>query len=255
MSYTVSQLAKKSGVTSRTLRHYDEIGVLKPSFIGGNGYRYYEQKDLLRLQQILFFRELDFSLDKIAQILNQPNFDLIESLQYQQLLLKKKQQRLDQIIKTITKTIESMKEEQTMNDSDLYEGFSQEEIKQMKEEAYERWGNTDAYKQSQKRVKNFSKEDLTKMQEETDQNLRDLVQLMLEGKQVDDPAVQKEIRKHHASIERFYDCSAQMYKGLAEMYLADPRFTAFYQKYHQELPPFLVEGMKVFAEHGCKINE
>lgn len=133
-------------------------------------------------------------------------------------------------------------------DKDTYGGLSTEEIETYKNEAKERWGETDAYKQSQQRVKNFSKEDWSKMSAETDDNLRGLVELMLAGKKPDSPEVQVHISRHHAGIERFYDCSSQIYRGLADGYLADQRFADFYRKYHADLPEFLVAGMHAWCD-------
>ncbi len=114
-------------------------------------------------------------------------------------------------------------------------------------EAKARWGRTKAYRQSQERVAKFTKEDWQRMSRETDANLKALVALMIAGWSPESPEVQAEIAKHHAGIERFYDCSTAIYRGLAAMYLADQRFADFYRKYHRNLPEFLSRGMISFC--------
>ncbi len=246
MNYTVSQLAQLAGVTVRTLHHYDAVGLLSPAEHGKNGYRYYTEVELLRLQQILFFRELDFSLEEIKRIIDSPTFDMIDSLKYQKRLLKTKKGRLEQMMRTIDQTIIRM-ESNELTDADLYEGFSEEEMSEMKAEAKERWGDTDAYRQSQERVARMNKEDIERIKQENDENARALVALLEAGADPASEEAQQEVAKHHASVENFYDCSAETYLGLANMYLADERFKKAYQKYHSELPEFLAAGMRAYA--------
>jgi hypothetical protein len=136
----------------------------------------------------------------------------------------------------------------TPNDEDIYSDLSTEQIDAIKKEALERWGHTDAYKQSAERVKHFTKEDWKRIREETDANMRTMVALMTAGMTPDSQEVQTEVAKHHAGIERFYDCSPQMYRGLGDGYLADQRFADFYRKYHENLPQFLVAAMHAWCD-------
>lgn len=248
MSYTVKQLANLAGITPRTLRHYDKVGLLSPASHGKNGYRYYEDEELNRLQQILFFKELEFPLKEIKRILSHPNFDPKDSLLYQKRLLTLKKKRLERIIKSIDKTILRMNNQQKPSNEDMYEGLSSEVIDEYKKEAKERWGGTDAYKQSQERVKNFTKDDWKTIKEEGRKNMEDLVALMLEGKEVTSAEVQKEVEVHYKGISRFYDCSMQMYHGLADMYLTDQRFADYYRKFHPELPEYLVAAIHAYCD-------
>ena len=144
MSYTVRQLADLSGVTPRTLRFYDQQGLLSPSLRGKNGYRYYGREELVRLQQILFYRELDYPLDEIKKMMDHPKFDAVESLGVQKRLLDLKQRRLQKIIRTIDDTIASMKNDAPPADRDMYGSLSTEESEAHKKEAKERWGHADA---------------------------------------------------------------------------------------------------------------
>jgi hypothetical protein len=115
-------------------------------------------------------------------------------------------------------------------------------------EAEERWGRTEAYRQSRERVAKFTKDDWKRISGETDVNLRALVALMTTGKKPGSPEVQAEVARHHAGIGRFYDCSIEIYRGLADLYLADQRFADFYRKYHAELPEFLAVAMRAYCD-------
>lgn len=244
MTYTVQQLATLAKVTGRTLRHYDRIGLLRPAERRINGYRRYTDADALRLQHILFYRELDLPLSEIKRILSRPDFDAARALRDQKQLLGLKRDRLGKILKTIDATLKNMDQNQPVSAEDLYGDLPKETYEAYQQEAKERWGNTDAYKQSHARVKNMTKGDLKAMKDETDRNLKALVSLMESGKTPSEAAVQKEIAAHRAGVSKYYDCTDEIYAGLADMYLADQRFADFYRKYHKDLPEFLVAGMK-----------
>ena len=244
MPYTVQQLAAAAGVTPRTLRFYDRAGLLLPAARAKNGYRAYGDAERRRLQQILFFRELDFPLAEIKRILDHPDFRLEEALLYQKRLLLLKKKRLETIVRTIDKTLKAMSAAQSVDDRDLYGSLTTEEIEARKKEAEARWGHTSAYRQSQERVKAFTKADWQAIQQDTDANLRALVALLEAGKAPESPEVQAQIAIHRHGINRFYDCTDEIYLGLAEMYVADDRFAETYRKYHPELPAFLARAMK-----------
>ena len=140
MAYTIKQLADLAGVSVRTLHYYDEIGLLAPGAYGENGYRYYDADALLRLQQILFFRELDFRLDEIKAILDRPDFDVRRALETHRVALEEKSARLKQLIETVDKTISRLKGESKMSDQELFGGFDEEKQAQYTEEARKRWG-------------------------------------------------------------------------------------------------------------------
>lgn len=140
MPYTVNQLATLANISVRTLHHYDAIGLLRPSFIAKNGYRQYEEQELVRLQHILFFRELDFSLDDIKRIMSSPEFDVIEALKSQEALMKLKRARLDTLIKSIHNTIQSMTDNTPLASEELYDALKDDDVKQYQDEVKERWG-------------------------------------------------------------------------------------------------------------------
>jgi len=137
-AYTISQLAKMAGVSARTLRHYDQIGLLEPSSRSAAGYRQYERRDLLRLQQILFFRELDFPLGEIQAILDDPDFDQVQALEGHRQRLQRRMARLSQLLHTLDKTLLQLTEDNmTLTDEELYEGFTKEQRERYEREANE----------------------------------------------------------------------------------------------------------------------
>lgn len=138
--YTVQQLADLAGVSVRTLHHYDEIGLLRPAERSEKGYRYYTRNELLRLQQIMFYKQLDMPLSTIAELMDSPEYNAIDALEEHRLLLIKKEQELGVLIQTINKTIQAMKDNRNIPDEELYEGFSKEQVADMRAEVVERWG-------------------------------------------------------------------------------------------------------------------
>ena len=138
--YTIKQLADLAGVTVRTLHHYDQIGLLKPSSVGGNGYRYYGEAALYRLQQILFYRELDVPLDEIKRIVGRPDFDVLAALESHRTALRAEVQRIEKLIRTIDLTTQHLKGKVSMSDQQLFRGFSEEEQEKMAAEAEQQLG-------------------------------------------------------------------------------------------------------------------
>jgi len=250
MPYTINQLAKLSGVTVRTLHYYDEIGLLKPSSIHRNGYRSYEKKELLRLQQILFFRELDFPLADIKKILDKPDFEIVGALRRHKDLMKLKQKRFDKLINTIDKTIKHMAKQQNMKDEELYDAFNDPDVKRYQEEAKQRWGNTDAYKQSMKKVGKLTKAQMEKIKKDGIELTKKLAACM--DKEITDKEVQKLIGQHYKNIQFFYDCPLEMYRNLGKMYMDDPRFTAYYDKHGKGLASFMRDAIAHFCDNKEK---
>lgn len=251
MKYTVQKLADLACVSVRTLHYYDEIDLLKPSYVHENGYRYYEQKELLRLQQILFFRELEFSLEQITKMMKSPTFNMAKALEDQKKMLEIKKKRINALIMTINTTIDSMKGgENKMSTNKLYDGFDKKEMEQYQEEAKQRWGDTDAYKQSQERTKNWTDADYKRIAQEGNIFTQKLANAM--DKDIKSPKVQELVRQHHKGIETFYDCSYEMYRGLAEMYVADARFTKFYDKFRPGLAKWLRDAIMYYCDQQEK---
>ncbi len=246
MYYSVQQLATLAGVSVRTLHHYDDIGLLKPARVQSNGYRKYGEEELLKLQQILFFRELDFSLEEIAKIITSPSFDMEVALNDQRNLIELKAKRLHKLIKTIDKTIKKINHKTIMKDQELYDSFKDPEQAQYAEEAKERWGNTEAYKESQKRVAKMTKEDMELFKKRADELMQAIAKAMPKG--ATSIKMQKLIAEHYYGLRNFYEPSLEMYRGLANMYVDDPRFTAYYEEYAVGLAQVMKEAMHYFAD-------
>jgi DNA-binding transcriptional MerR regulator len=248
MNYTVRQLARMAGISVRTLHYYDEVGLLAPSFIKENGYRYYAEKELLKLQQILFFRELEFSLEKIKQIIDAPNFDSISAMKDQRKLLKLKKIRIERLLQAIDETIASLKGGETMSNDDRYSAFNDPTYQKHKDEVEERWGNTDAYKQSKERVGKMSKTDLERVKAEGEEIARTTAELMKKGFSHDSPEVQKQINLFYKHLHNFYDPSYELFRGLGQMYVDDPRFTKVYEDRAKGFALFMRDAMGHFAD-------
>lgn len=246
MTYTVQQLANLAGVTTRTLHHYDEIGLLSPARKSSNGYRQYGEAELLKLQQIMFFRELEFPLKEIETILKNPKFDMATALSDHRKLIKIKKKRMNDLLKTIDKTLTKINHKKNMDDKELYGGFSKEEAETYAAEAKARWGHNDAYKQSQERVKKMSKEQFAQIGKEGDELQKEIVANIDKGPE--SPIVQKLIAKHYDNLRHFYEPNLEMYRGLADMYVSDPRFAAHFKKYHPDLPEFMRDAMHAFCD-------
>lgn len=248
MQYTVKKLAELAGISVRTLHYYDEIGLLKPSFVKDNGYRYYAEKELLTLQQILFFRELEFPLEQIVKIMQNPQFDRISALEEQKKLLEIKKKRLEGLLTTIETTITSEKGGENMSAQNLYGNFSKKQMEEYQEEAKKRWGHTDAWKQSQERTKHWKKEDYDRIAKEGAEWTQKMGEMMNSGLTPDSAEIQEMIGKHYEGLRTFYEPNYEMYKGLGQMYVDDPRFTAFYEKFGKGLAVFMRDAMVIYSD-------
>lgn len=218
----INEVAKLSGVTVRALQYYDEISLLKPSEITEAGYRLYDEDDLRKLQQILFFKELDFPLNEIKDIMTSSAFDKTEALRKHKELLLKKRERIDKLINLVDNTI---KGEGEGNMS--FKEFDMTEIENSKKkyakEVKERWGNTDAYAESEKKTKSYGKEQWQEIDEESREILKAFADNM--DKTPDSREVQALVRKWQDFITaRFYKCTNEILQCLGSMYVQDERF-------------------------------
>lgn len=250
--YTVQQLAELAGVSVRTLHHYDEIGLLQPAERSEKGYRYYTRNELLRLQQIMFYKQLGMPLATIAELMDSPEYNAIDALEEHRLLLIDKERELSVLIKTIDKTIQAMKNNKVIPDEELYEGFSKEQIADMRAEVVERWGE-DELINSEQRVQSMGKEKWNEVKHEAEEISMLLASLM--DLPVDNVRVQQAMAKHYAHIGHFYEVSKERYSGLGKMYVDDPRFAAYYENYRPGLAIFLHEAIEVFCANGLNVIE
>ena len=246
--YTVGQVAALSRVTVRTLHHYDRIGLLSPSRRSENGYRLYDYADLERLRQIRLLRELRFSLEAIEQTLDAPAYDRRRALTAQRELLRERQERTESIIRGVDRALNALEEEARMDTTEMFEGLEDFDHAQYEDEVKERWGDTDAYKESMRRTRRYGKADWDRIKSEGDGVLGRLAELMAEGAQAAGRAAMDLAEEHRCHIDRwFYPCSHKMHRCLAEMYTADPRFTEYFEK--------RAEGLALFVQDAILANE
>lgn len=226
MAFTVGELARLTGITVRTLHHYDEIGLVVPSQRTAAGYRLYDDADVIRLQQVLLFRELGLPLDEIAFAIDQAGSreDLLR--QHREVLVQKRA-RIDAMLSALDSALVSLEKGRVMQPDDVKQMFEGFDPSQYEEEVKQRWGNTEAYKESQRRTRRYGKAEWDQIQGDWQAIYAELATLMKAGTPVTDPAVQALVDKHRAHIDRwFYPCSVEMHKGLGQMYVADARFAA-----------------------------
>lgn len=248
MEYSVHKLAKISGVSVRALHYYDEMGLLNPKRMKWNNYRVYSEEDLLLLQQIIFYKELDFPLDEIKKIIGNKNFDFIKALNSHKQEIIKKRKRIDEVLKTIDKTILKITKNKKMKDDELFDSLIEKHEKEYAKEAEQKWGSAEAYKQSKDRVAKMSKEDMKKVLEKQTEVANAIASCMKEGVGVSSGKVQSLVREHYNDLRAFYEPNKKMYLGLAQMYVDDPRFKKHYDDIEQGLAQYLSDSMKVFTK-------
>ena len=238
-----------SGVTIRTLHFYDEIGLLKPAERSQKKYRYYDEDNLLRLQQILFYREFDFTLEQIRDILDNPDFDYVSALRAHRETLLHKHERIDRLIHTLDKTIEKIQGDQTMTlrDKDLYEGFDQETIDRWNREVEDKY-DPETVAESRRNIEKMGKEKFKDVKQRGEDVTRAIAERMEMG--ADSPEVQAWVAEHHKWIENFYTCPADIYRGLGQLYIENPEFTAYYEQIQPGLARFMAEAMAVYADRS-----
>lgn len=254
MFYRINELSRLAGVSVRTLRYYDEVGLLVPKRSAG-GYRQYSESDLEKLQEILFWRELDLSLDKIKDLISQPGLNRQQVLQTQIKLLQGRVQHFQRLVALAQDTLDNEKGVKKMDRKDLFTAFNYEQMmedqKQYEVEAKERWGNTDAYRISRERTARYSKEDWESINQVQMQNLQDLARLYQTGVPYDHPEVLEVVDRNRRFIsESFYPCSLEVFSGLGQMYVSDERFTAYYDR----ITPGLAAYYNNAIQHYCILN-
>jgi DNA-binding transcriptional MerR regulator len=258
VSWSIADVARMSGVSSRTLRHYDEIGLLPPARHGSNGYRYYEQAELLRLQQILLLRELGLGLADIAEILDR-QLDPVQALREHHQRLLHERDRLTVLARTVARTIDQLRVDQLHVDhlqakgdsgmtqvnrpENLFEGFDPSAYE---DEARERWPQE--WEQSRAFTSTLTAEDTERLQRETTAAMIRMAELKAAGEQVDSPAVQAEIDAAYHAVCRFWTPDATAFKGLGRLYVEDERFKANYDRIAAGLAEFYRDAMARYAD-------
>ena len=229
MSYSVGQVADFAAVTVRTLHHYDEIGLLVPSERTYAGHRRYNDTDLDRLQQILFYRELGFPLDEVAALLDDPDTDPRAHLRRQHELLTARIEKLQKMAAAVEQAMEARRMGINLTPEERFEVFGDKDPGQYAEEAEQRWGGTEAYAESQRRAAGYTKEDWKRLQAEVDDWSERYTALVAAGEPAAGQAAMDMAEEHRQHVSRwFFEVPYQMHRCFAEMYVSDERFKAHY---------------------------
>jgi MerR family transcriptional regulator, thiopeptide resistance regulator len=251
MSYLVGQVASFAGVTVRTLHHYDEIGLLSPSGRSHAGHRRYDDADLDRLQQILFYRELGFPLDEVAALLDDPDADPQEHLRRQHELLTVRIEKLQKMAEAVEHAMEARKMGINLTPEEKFEVFGEYDPDRYDEESRRRWGDTEPYRDSQRRVATYTKEDWLRIKAEGAGNTNAFVALMDAAVAPDSESAMDLAEQHRQQISRnFYDCTYEIHTGLAEMYMADERFSSAFEQIKPGLAGYLRDAILANAVRG-----
>jgi DNA-binding transcriptional MerR regulator len=244
----VGQVAAAAGVSVRTLHHWDAVGLLVPSGRTASGYRTYAPGDLERLQQVLTYRELEFSLEDVRRLLDDPAVDALDHLRRQQSLLADRIARLQSVAALVSRAVEARSMGIELDPHELREVFGDDDPTQHADEARERWGDTDAYAQSHARTSSYSTADWLEVQAEGEDVERRFAEALAAGLPADDPGVTAIAEDHRQHISRrFYDCSPQMHATLADMYVADERFADHSDRRAPGLSQYVSDAVKANA--------
>lgn len=246
MHFTVNQLAKLAGVSPRTLHYYDQIGLLRPSRDPANGYRIYQRPAVLRLQQIMFLRELGLSLEDIRTALDRPDFDLPSALERHRQALQARQERLARLIQTVERTLLYLKGSIDMHDQEFFGGFSAEEERRYTEQARQQWGDSPAFRQSQQRWGSYTPAQKQRILDEGKQVYRQALAAMPFGPA--SPQAQAAVAAWREHLRYFYEPSTEMLLGLADLYNDQPEFAANFARLHPQLAAFMRQAIQAYCE-------
>ena len=237
----IKDFARFTGVSVRTLHYYDEIGLLVPARVDkATGYRYYDEQSLLRMQEILFYRELDFSLKSIEEILSSPHYDKTQALKDQKKLLILKKERLENLISAIDS---ATKGENVMT------AFDNSKFEQYKTEAQEKWGKTEAYQEHAEKTRGYSKDKWNSLAAGMDAITSQFAESMKHGDTPDSDTAQNLVKKlqNHIS-ENYYTCTGEILSGLGQMYVADDRFRQNIDKHADGTAAFICEAITIYCK-------
>lgn len=241
---TVKQLASLAGVSVRTLHYYDEIGLLKPEDVAANGYRQYGEASLLRLQQIRLYREMDIPLKDIRDLVAQSDFDAVQALQAHRTSLQERIKRLEQLIKTIDKTIEHLEGKRKMKQSEYFEGWTEENQPKFEQEIREKYG--EHAMDGVVEWNSYTKEKKAAIMAEGQANMLAMSNLM--DRLPQDAEVQAEVARWHQHLKYFYDPTIERMRGLGQMYVDDPRFGSVYEKVKPGLSHFMKKAIDAYCD-------
>jgi DNA-binding transcriptional MerR regulator len=245
MEWSIQEIARKTGTTSRTLRHYGELGLLVPSRIGSNGYRYYDQGALVRLQRILLLRELGLGLSAIAQALEGQR-DTAAALRTHLRLLEQERERIGRQIASVRTTLDRTEKGEELMAEEVFDGFDHTQYEQ---EVTERWGR-EAYEEADRWWRSLSTQEKQAFQDRQVAIARDFGQALKDGLAPDSDEAQAIAQRLYEWLSVTTAPTRSYFIGLGEMYVADPRFTANYDRHGEGAAVFVRDAMKVYAERN-----
>ncbi|WCG35568.1 MerR family transcriptional regulator [Companilactobacillus farciminis] len=233
MKYTIKKLAEMTGITTRTLRYYDDINLLKPSEVNENNYRIYDEKNVNKLQQILFYRSLNFPLQEIKKIMDDPNFSRIDALKQQQQLLLQEQEKINTLLTNIDLTIKDYQGEIEMTDTEKFKAFKETKISENEAkygmEIRQKYGSK-TIEQSNQKFSKLSEVEFQQMQSVEKTLIDDLVALK-QHPDLDSQLAQKIYQEHKQWLEYTWPSyTKKAHRGLVDMYISDARFGDYYDK-------------------------
>ncbi len=246
---TVGEVSELAGVTVRALHHYDEIGLLAPSARSEAGYRLYSHADLLRLQEILVWRQLGFALSEIQVILDEPSYDRGRALRRQRELVDRELERLSGVARALDVALDAHESGTKLEEATMFDGFDHAEYE---EEARERWGHTDAYRESTRRAAGYGEREWGEINAESQEIAQAFAQALAAGEPADGAVARGLAERHRQQISQwFYPCSLEMHRGLGELYVADQRFARNYDRVAPGLAAYVRRAIVANADAGA----
>lgn len=247
MKMQINEIAKLAGISVRTLHYYDEIDLLKPSFVDEqNGYRFYDEDSLKCLQEILFYRELDFPLKTIAEILSSPNYDRSKAFSEQLHLLTLKKQRLERMINLLENAVKG----ENIMDLNIFDNSEYDNARQKyAQEAKEKWGSTDAFKESEQKTASYSDEKWNTINSEMDSIINEFSECMKSGTDAYAETAQNLVKKWQNYItDNYYNCTKEILSGLGIMYVNDERFKNNIDKHGNGTAQFMTDAIAAYCK-------
>lgn len=255
MFYGIKEVSQISGVSIRMLHYYDKIGLLKPCSLSKAGYRQYDRKDIEKLQQILFYKELDFSLEEIKQIMNSLTYKKVQVLKTHEKLLVKKKEKMEALIREINAAVKSLEQGEQPQNNNIFTTFEMAEINREKEKLKKELMTeliVDSTESSCEKTENYSKDDWTVLFSRADAILCEIHKLMSSG--ADDPNVQRLIGDYKLFIgDSFWKCDNNVFKQLGDLYVENKAYRSYLERYSSDFPEFMQKAIYTFI--GDELSE
>ncbi|MCX4257537.1 MAG: MerR family transcriptional regulator [Oscillospiraceae bacterium] len=249
MKMSVKEFAALCGVSARTLRYYDEIGLLKPAAVDKySGYRFYDGNSLVRMQEILFYRELDFSLKSISDILSSPDYDRRKAMEEQKRLLTLKKQRLERLIEAL-ETAETSEQGGIIMNFEAFDNSAYEAaLREYAAEAKDKWGKTEAYSEYEKKSRNYSGDKQSEIISAMDGIIAEFANCLKKGETPDSKTALDLVKRWQDFItENYYKCTDEILSGLGKMYTADERFRKNIDRHGEGTADFMSRAIAAYC--------